>query len=275
MLVVCSIVTTSLYGCPCQSGGVWLHSPQEVDKVLQLVAEGWNDCQISRATGINRSTVREWRRLGAPGHRGSRSVRNRPTGCPGCHDASLDEAAYAYLLGLYLGDGYIDRLQGTYRFRIFQDQRYVLLIELARRTLSRVRGTDISKVGIVQQVGCVAVTSYWNHWPCLFPQHGSGMKHQRTIRLAGWQREIVDRYPRQLVRGLIHADGCRVINRVWKGRYSYPRYFFTNTSKDILQIFREACDAIGVAHRDTKPTTISIARREDVAALDAFIGPKA
>ena len=32
---------------------------------------------------------------------------------------------------------------------------------------------------------------------------------------------------------------------------------------------------IGVAHRDTNANTISVARKEAVAALDAFIGPKA
>jgi len=45
-------------------------------------------------------------------------------------------------------------------------------------------------------------------------------------------------------------------------------------SEDILQIFRVACDQIGVAHRNSKPNTISVARRADVAALDRFIGPK-
>jgi hypothetical protein len=94
----------------------------------------------------------------------------------------------------------------------------------------------------------------------------------RSGRLA---ERIVEAYPRQLLRGLIHSDGCRVINRVWGDRYRYPRYLFTNTSKDILQIFRDACDAIGVEHRNSKPNTISVARRNSVASLDAFIGPKA
>jgi hypothetical protein len=65
------------------------------------------------------------------------------------------------------------------------------------------------------------------------------------------------------------------MNRVWRGRYAYPRYFFTNTSADILQIFRDACDVIGVPYRNSKWNTVSIARREGVAALDSFIGPKA
>lgn len=47
---------------------------------------------------------------------------------------------------------------------------------------------------------------------------------------------------------MIHSDGCRSMNRVRKGKYSYPRYLFTNTSGDILQIFRDACDAMGIHH---------------------------
>jgi hypothetical protein len=31
------------------------------------------------------------------------------------------------------------------------------------------------------------VSSYWKHWPCLFPQHGPGRKHERRIALVPWQ----------------------------------------------------------------------------------------
>jgi hypothetical protein len=34
-------------------------------------------------------------------------------------------------------------------------------------------------------------------------------------------------------------------------------------------------DRLGIAHRFPRPDTISVARREAVAALDAAIGPKA
>jgi hypothetical protein len=208
-----------------------------------------------------------FRPTGALGH--------RPGACPRCDGTPIDEPAYAYLLGLYLGDGYIDRLGRTYRMRIFQDQRYVLLIELARRAICRVRGSSLSKVSIIPQIGCVAVTAYWNHWPCVFPQHGPGRKHLRRIELEPWQNDIVAVYPRQLLRGLIHSDGCRVMNHVQKRKYAYTRYMFTNASSDILQVFRSTCDAIAVKHRNMNPRTVSVARREDVAALDAFIGPKA
>lgn len=73
-----------------------------------------------------------------------------------CDGRPLDEAAYAYLLGLYLGDGSISRHPRTYRLRIFQDQRYPLLIALGRRTIARVRGDEERTVGVVHEVGWFA-----------------------------------------------------------------------------------------------------------------------
>jgi hypothetical protein len=75
-----------------------------------------------------------------------------------------------------------------------------------------------------------------------------------------------------LLRGLIHSDGCRVINRVNGGEY--PRYMFTNHSDDIRAIFANACNAFGVAWRRTNWRTLAVSRAPDVAQLDAIIGPK-
>ncbi len=118
---------------------------------------------------------------------------------------------------------------------------------------------------------------YWKHWPCIFPQVGPGRKHLRSIRLEDWQWHIVERHPRELVKGLIHSDGCRAIDRVRSAAgkwYEYPRYFFLNHSADIQGIFVRACDLIGVECRPDGPCTISVARRRSVAILDEFIGPK-
>lgn len=76
------------------------------------------------------------------------------------------------------------------------------------------------------------------------------------------------------LRGLIHSDGCRVMNRVIQRRYAYPRYFFSNESLDIQQLFREACDLIGIEYRNNRRNSISVARRESVAILDEIVGPK-
>jgi hypothetical protein len=96
--------------------------------------------------------------------------------------------------------------------------------------------------------GCTDVKSTSKHWPCLFPQHGPGRKHERKIELADWQRAIAARYPDHLARGLIHSDGCRFTNRVRRPLkdgdkwYEYPRYMFKNESADILGICGEALD---------------------------------
>ncbi|MGH2841462.1 MAG: helix-turn-helix domain-containing protein, partial [Solirubrobacteraceae bacterium] len=125
--------------------------------------------------------------------------------------------------------------------------------------------------------GGIEVICYSKHWPCLFPQHGPGRKHERAITLTTWQREIVARHTRELLRGLIHSDGSRHLNTVRSpaGKtYAYPRYEFSNRSADIHRIFTDACDLLGIQWRRMNRWNISVARRESVARLDAFIGPK-
>jgi hypothetical protein len=60
-----------------------------------------------------------------------------------------------------------------------------------------------------------------------------------------------------------------------KGKsYSYPRYQFSNRSDDIKRIFGEACDRLGVEWRPWGRWNVSVAKRESVALLDEFVGPK-
>jgi hypothetical protein len=131
-----------------------------------------------------------------------------------------------------------------------------------------------------QKQGCQEVSSYSRHWPCLFPQHGLGKKHLRRIELQEWQQSIVAEFPGEFVRGLLHSDGYRGMNRVRRvladgeHRYEYPRYLFVNMSQDILQLCGQTLDQLDVEWRFSKPTTISVAKKEAVACLDAFVGPK-
>lgn len=87
---------------------------------------------------------------------------------------------------------------------------------------------------------------------------------------------IVADHARMFVRGLIHSDGCRDINRVRvRGRwYAYSRYSLSNKSADILKLFGASCDALGVEWRYSRYDVISVARRGSVALLDEFVGPK-
>ncbi|MCW2947603.1 MAG: hypothetical protein JWR24_4320, partial [Actinoallomurus sp.] len=122
--------------------------------------------------------------------------------------------------------------------------------------------------------------SYSKHWACLFPQHGPGMKHTRKITPEPWQEEIIAEFVEDFIRGLIHSDGCRSMNRVKRSFrsgdrwYEYPRYFFTNESTDIRRLFTDALDRLGIAWKQSNQKTISVARREAVARLDEFVGPK-
>lgn len=128
------------------------------------------------------------------------------------------------------------------------------------------------------------VASYGRHWKCLFPQHGPGKKHERRIGLEAWQQAIVTEHPWEFIRGLIHSDGCRIINwttRLVGGerkRYEYPRYFFTNKSDDIRKLLGDTLDRVGVEWRTTKrgtdPYNISVARKASVALMDLHVGPK-
>lgn len=108
------------------------------------------------------------------------------------------------------------------------------------------------------------------------PQHGRGVKHERRIRLTGWQTELVERHRPALLRGLIHSDGCRIIAREKSGSglREAPRYLFSNRSEDIKELFCNSCDALGI--RWTRPSDIQIAiyRKASVAILDDFVGPK-
>ena len=126
--------------------------------------------------------------------------------------------------------------------------------------------------GYPEDTSCIEVSSFSKHWPCLFPQHGPGRKHERKIELAPWQQELVDLDPRPLVRGLLHSDGCRVLN--WVNGTPYPRYHFSNVSADIRGIFGRACDQLGIEWRPNNPCSLSVARRGSVALLDEFVGPK-
>ncbi|MFF2654395.1 transcriptional regulator [Streptomyces sp. NPDC058045] len=243
---------------------------------LRLVEQGRSLNSVSKETGVSRSAIRSW------------LVRIEPhmpqNLCARCrNDPPSPADAYSYLLGLYLGDGNIsENRRGVYALRIACADAYPGLITACEQAILAVHPHN--RVCRVQKPGCVAVTSWSKHWPCLFPQHGPGKKHERPIVLEEWQRVVVDAHPWEFIRGLIHSDGCRITNwttRMVAGerkRYEYPRYFFTNKSDDIRRLFTDTLDAVGVGWttlaRGSAPFNVSVARRDAVALLDARVGPK-
>jgi hypothetical protein len=161
------------------------------------------------------------------------------------------------------------------------DGRYPEIIEDAVASVQLAGLTQRVSVHPVKGSRAIVVQSYAKHWLDVFPQWGPGRKHERPIVLADWQRAIVDRHPEQFLRGLIHSDGCRTVNRVKtklpSGRvaeYAYPRYFFSNLSADIRRLFCEYCERLGVRWTQSNHRNISVSHRHSVAILDGFIGPK-
>ncbi|WP_406316867.1 helix-turn-helix domain-containing protein [Streptosporangium sp. NBC_01639] len=254
-----------------------MHPRETVDRALRLSALGLVDREVAQLCGVSLGAVQKWRT------RTRRTSENedirRHRSCPRCHNRALDLEAYAYLLGLYLGDGHILLCKkDVYQLSLACCNTWPGLLEAAAETMAVVMPT--SSVSRRRFSGCTEVKSYSKHWACLFPQHGPGRKHEREITLEQWQREIIEEHPGRFARGLIHSDGYRGTNRVRRHSngsnrwYEYPRYLFANESRDILRLCGETLDLLGVAWRHSKPNTISVAKREAVERLDMFVGPK-
>lgn len=235
--------------------------------MFALHAAGVATAEIARRTGIPRSTMRYWLSHGP-------AFAERATlPCAPCGRTELaPPGPYAYLLGLYLGDGCLSDVgRGIYRLRITLDKKYPGIIAECRAAIALVLP---NKVGLIHRGSWVEVWSYSKHWACLFPQHGAGPKHKRPIVLTDWQHEIaLVRYPYLLLRGLIQSDGWRGSNRI-AGRYAYSRYLFSNRSADIRELFQTACRRMAIECRPNSEWQVAISRRHDVARMDLIVGEK-
>jgi hypothetical protein len=258
-----------------------MRSPEEVATVLELNAAGLNACEIARRTAVPRSTVRGWVVGAVPRHSATNAGNARHCGDCGVAHHRSDElpTSYVYLLGMYLGDGCISaHPRDVYRLRICLDLRYPNIVDECEAAIREiVPGNRVGRLPRTSNYvpsstpSHVEVSAYSKAWPCHFPQHGPGRKHERPIHLTGWQQRLVEQRPELLLRGLIHSDGCRFINtsRAWRN----PRYSFANLSADIRGIFCHACDLLDL-HHTAAPRTVYVSRRADVARMDEFIGPK-
>lgn len=184
--------------------------------------------------------------------------------------------AYAYLLGQYLGDGCIsEQRRQVFRMRVTCAAAWPLIIDLVGQSMKIL--LPLNAVGHLMREGCIEVGMSSKRWPALFPQHAGGKKHLRPLSLATWQEAIaLDEHPELFVCGLLHSDGCRSINKVTvRGQeYAYPRYFFSNRSEDIHALYAEALSRLSITSTRSWWNQ-SVAKRKDVAALDAIGASKA
>jgi transposase len=87
-----------------------MHPQATVDRARDLSRQGLIDREVALIVGVPIRTIRKWR----TGQRRAQEHGSAKAACPRCNEEAtlLEPAAeYAYLLGLYLGDGHItDRL---------------------------------------------------------------------------------------------------------------------------------------------------------------------
>ncbi|WP_367323906.1 helix-turn-helix domain-containing protein [Streptomyces sp. HUAS ZL42] len=258
------------------------HGTEVRQKALTLLRSGASNADVARRFSVPPGTVAYWKHLDRA-KRGECPGKRDPK-CPRCDGRDLDAEAYSYLLGLYLGDGHISHYSAhrVPNLMIACTETWPGLMDDCEQSMRAVFPEN--SVCRVRKVGCRNVKVYSKHLHCLFPQHGPGKKHERSITLEPWQQEIVDAHPWEFIRGLVHSDGCRITNwttRLVAGerkRYEYPRYFFSNKSDDIRKLFTNALDLVGVEWttlaRGSDPFNISIARKASVALMDTHVGPK-
>ncbi|MEW2557217.1 helix-turn-helix domain-containing protein [Streptomyces griseorubiginosus] len=254
------------------------HGTEVRQRALSLLHGGARNADVARQLDIPVGTIGKWLHLDRAKRGECPGRRKLP--CPRCEGGDLNEAAYSYLLGFYLGDGCIVQWAGhrTPTLVITCDDAWPKLMDECERAMRTV--FPHNSVCRIRKAGCRDLKLCSTHLRCLFPQHGPGRKHERVIVLEPWQQAIVDAHPWEFIRGLIHSDGCRITNwttRVVAGerrRYEYPRYFFTNLSGDIIRLFTDTLDHVGVEWKQANSRNISIARKASVALMDTHVGPK-
>src|SRR5436305_913571 len=174
---------------------------------LDLLAVGLTRRDVCRILDVGYNSTYRWEQRLQPSHKAS-YIR-----CFRCNtEPPPDPAAYLYLLGQYLGDGHIRRSGRSRCLSVCCCTDYPGIMAEVERAMSRVLGASVFHRGRSDGAACINVEATTNHWICVLPQAGPGLKHSRAIVLEQWQVDLVAQDPRPLIRGLIHSDGWRGTN---------------------------------------------------------------
>lgn len=167
----------------------------DVKAAARLFGTGLSDYEIGRRTGVSRSSIQRWRTRGAP----------QPACDPPLSWQVPDRRSYSYLLGIYLGDGYLANAAARSPvLEISLDPRYPGIVEECSIAIRRVVGSGArASLRATPKGEAIRLVATNRLWPLAFPQHGPGKKHERAIALTSWQQDIVDRFPREFLRGWI------------------------------------------------------------------------
>lgn len=184
-----------------------MESADPVRQALDLRDDGWTQHAIADELDVRTFSVSRWLGMGVRAltvQRATANGANCPDHCPA--RIGVDGAEYSYLLGQYLGDGWIGSNwpRGVHGLEIACCTDYPGIIAEVEQAIGAV--LPLNAVGRRPRPGVALVSSYSKHWPCLFPQHGPGKKHERPIVLEPWQEAVaLGRFPGQFVRASFTA----------------------------------------------------------------------
>jgi hypothetical protein len=253
----------------------------QIEKVWALHEEDFTRGEIATQLSLPWKTVDYWVKK----HSGrvvklvdTRNLKFRAFGRTGSIPVPpTSHAQYAYLLGSYLGNGYLNQ-QGpyTWKLRICNNVKYE---GIKNRVFESMLLMGL-KPNITTRDNMYTVYCHGKRLEQWFP-HGVGAKNTYQITLTTWQRSIVQEHAAEFLCGLYHTDGSRYLHS-----QTYVMYNFTNKSRDIIDMFCSTCDILKVGYRlntkkfvdsngnVTNGWAVVVSRRGNVSILESILGPK-
>ncbi len=261
------------------------HTNDKYIEVMKLRSSGMKISEIVKVTGLTRSCINNWINRGSPRNEQILSIldntKMNPIEVLVEMNSTINEiqlySAYSFVLGMYLGDGCIHEVNHSTQLTFSLDKKYEALNEYVMKVSNQVFGKNPSiydrSVNRGQKIisNCINVKYSYKHLKLIFPQHGRGKKHLRTIELTEWQKSIIN--PVALCQGLFFSDGCYYLdsaNNKWM-------YSFTNKSTGIIEILRDSLERLNIRCniRDRgNSIVLTVKHKDDVRKLHDMIGDK-
>ncbi len=256
-----------------------VYNDEEKNQVYKLAEEGMNKSDISRRLNIPRGTLKHWLN---PRPRKTNIPRNSYSPIIDFDhylNSSEKRAAYSFTLAVYLCDGCISEYK-TFRapsMRLTNDSKYPKNTEEWIQKLKTVLPNNSVSMFKKKCSNCYVVSTYSKKLIDLFPQHGSGRKHNRKLLFADWQIKIIREFPEEFIRGCIQSDGCIYFQKV-SGKV-YKRYSFCNMSEDIIDLVLMSLSFVGIMKNKwqnlkTGKFVIQNFSKKDTAILESIIQTK-
>lgn len=230
-----------------------MNREQKVELAKLMLSNGDSYRKIAKKIGVDKSTISYWVKINFSFERPSQSLI--------CKEGVIKHCSklphhYSYILGSYLGDGCISKTKRTYKMRIFNCVTHKEIISDQKRSLKKLFSNNKVSSSRTHAIGnCIQVLVYNKSLPIMFPQYGDGKKHDRDVSLKDWQLEIIRKEPECFIKGLVDSDGSYFYSRKSQPKNSdviHMYYQFTNTSKDILNVYRDTMDLLGIHYTSVK-----------------------